>query len=87
MLKVKHIKIYTTATCVYCHAEKEFLKEHDVPFEEVRVDTDEAAAKEMIDLSGQMGVPFTVLQKDDGTEEHILGFDQARLTELLGIKG
>jgi hypothetical protein len=39
----------------------------------------------MIDLSGQMGVPFTVIQKDDDTEEHILGFDQPRLVAALGL--
>jgi glutaredoxin len=85
MSKIKHIKIYSTAVCAYCHAEKEFLNEHKVPYTEVRVDTDEKAAQEMIDLSGQMGVPFTVIQKDDDTEEHILGFDQPRLVAALGL--
>jgi glutaredoxin len=85
MSKVKDIKIYSTQTCVYCHAEKEFLKEHNVPYHEIMVDADEAAAQEMIKLSGQMGVPFTIIIKDDDSEEHILGFDQPRLTAALGL--
>lgn len=78
------IKIYSTATCVYCRAEKEFLKAHNIEFEEVRVDTDEKAAQEFIELSGQMGVPFTVITDGD-KEEHILGFDQPRLAAALHL--
>jgi len=78
------ITIYTTATCAYCRAEKAFLKKHDIAYTEVPVDTDEAAAEKMIRLSGQMGVPFTVINKDSG-DEHIVGFDQQRLTEALGL--
>jgi glutaredoxin 3 len=79
------ITMYTTATCVYCNAEKQFFKEHNVAFEEVRVDTDAAAADKMIKLSGQMGVPFTVIKLSNKQEEHILGFDQDRLTAVLGL--
>ena len=76
--------IYTTGTCAYCHAEKEFLKNHDVAFTEVPVDTDDAAAEKMIALSGQMSVPFTVVTKGS-EEERIIGFDPARLTTALGL--
>lgn len=85
MKNIKDIKIYSTGTCVYCKAEKDYLTEHGVSFKDVRVDTDEAAAQEMIEKSGQMGVPFTVITKEDGSEEHILGFDQPRLASVLGL--
>ncbi|HSX41664.1 MAG TPA: glutaredoxin domain-containing protein [Candidatus Saccharimonadales bacterium] len=85
MSKIKSVTMYTTGVCAYCHAEKEFLKQHDIKFDEVRVDTDAQAAEEFINLSGQMGVPFTVVKKADDTEEHILGFDQPRLAHALGI--
>ncbi len=78
------VKMYTTATCAYCHAEKEFLKQHDIAFEEVAVDVDADAAREMIKLSGQMGVPFTVIKTDDD-EERIVGFDQPRIAAALGL--
>lgn len=79
------VKIYTTATCVYCRAEKAYLKEHKVDFEEIHVDEDPKAAEEMFHISGQLGVPFTVITQDDGKTENILGFDQARLSQAVGI--
>ena len=79
------IKVYTTALCTYCRAEKAFLHENHIDFEEVAVDTNPAAQHEMIALSGQLGVPFTVITKDDGTRLGILGFDQPRLKQELGI--
>ncbi len=79
------VKIYTTATCVYCRAEKAFLKEKGVEYEEAAVDADQTAAEEMVALSGQLGVPFTVITHDDGRQEAILGFDQPRLTQALGL--
>lgn len=85
MSKVKNITIYSTHTCVYCNAEKQFLKQHDIPYTEIFVDDDEKEAQKMIQLSGQMGVPFTVITKEDDKEEHILGFDQPRLVSALGL--
>lgn len=79
------VKMYTTATCVFCRAEKEFFKEHNVEFTEVAVDTDPAAADEMIQMSGQMGVPFTVITAEDGTTQGVLGFDQPKLKLALGL--
>lgn len=80
----KPVTIYTTAICAYCHAEKEFLTQHNIKFKEVSVDTDEAAAKAMIELSGQMGVPFTVIGEGSDAEQ-IVGFDQPRITAALGL--
>ncbi|MGC8850872.1 MAG: glutaredoxin family protein [Candidatus Micrarchaeia archaeon] len=51
------IIVYSTATCPYCSAVKEYLKSRKVEFEEKRVDLDNGALKEMIEKSGQMGVP------------------------------
>jgi glutaredoxin 3 len=79
------IKIYSTATCVFCRAEKQYLDEKNIAYDVIMVDEDEAAADEMIKRSGQMGVPFTVITQDDGTEIDILGFDQPKLAAALGI--
>jgi len=51
------IKIYTTHTCPWCDVAKDFLRSKDVPFIEIDVQTNRAAAQEMITKSGQMGVP------------------------------
>ncbi len=82
---MKKVKIYTTATCTFCRAEKAFLKEHNVEFEEIHVDQDQKAAEEMFAISGQLGVPFTVIAAEDGTKEGILGFDQPRISAALGL--
>ncbi|HED05403.1 MAG TPA: NrdH-redoxin [Ignavibacteria bacterium] len=74
------VSIYTTPTCGYCKLAKEFFKENDVEFEEFDVAADEAKRNEMIEKSGQMGVP--VIYVDD---EMTVGFDKAKLTELLGL--
>ncbi|MBI2594505.1 hypothetical protein HYW39_02290, partial [Candidatus Curtissbacteria bacterium] len=49
------------------------------------VDEKPQEAQKMIEISGQMGVPFTVIEKDDGQSVNILGFDKTRIDEALGI--
>lgn len=78
------ITVYTTATCGYCKMLKSWLKEKNVDFTEYRVDQNPFAAQNMVQLSGQMGVPFSTVEKDDGTVEKILGFDRARFEQILG---
>ena len=77
------VKIYTTTTCPFCKLEKEFLDSKGIKYENVFVDQDAAAAKKMIEESGQMGVPFTEIEKDDGSLVKILGFDKPKLEEAL----
>ncbi|MBI2577715.1 MAG: glutathione S-transferase N-terminal domain-containing protein, partial [Candidatus Wildermuthbacteria bacterium] len=72
---------YTTPTCVYCKAAKEFFQENSVAYEEKDVAQDDQAREYMIKKSGQMGVP--VIEVD---HEIVIGFDKERLEELLGIK-
>lgn len=79
------VKIYTTTTCPYCKLEKAYLDSKSVKYENIFVDHDEGAAKKMIEESGQMGVPFTEITKDDGTLVKILGFDKQKINEALGI--
>jgi len=74
------VSIYTTPTCGYCKLAKEFFQEKGVEYEEFDVAADEAKRNEMIEKSGQMGVP--VIYVDD---EMTVGFDKARLSELLGL--
>lgn len=79
------LKIYTTATCPYCKMEKDYLTEKNIPFENIMVDQDPAAAQDMISKSGQMGVPVTEITHDDGRVEYILGFDKPRLNQILNL--
>ncbi len=75
------IKVFSTPFCIYCVSLKQFLKEHNIEFEEIDVSKDKVAQEEMIKKSGQMGVPVVEI---DG--EIIVGFDKNKIVELLDIK-
>ena len=80
------ITLYTTATCPFCKMEKEYLDSKKIYYEEVLVDKDPQKAQEMLEMSGQMGVPFTVIETDNGQKVNILGFDKLKIEEALGLK-
>lgn len=75
------VVIYSTPTCGYCQMAKEFFNEHKIKYTEHDVASDEVKRDEMIEKSGQMGVP--VIFVDD---EMVIGFDEPKLSELLGVK-
>ncbi len=72
------IKVYSSPNCGYCHQAKKFLNDKGIKFTECDVSRDQAAAQEMMKLTGQMGVPVITV---DG--QVIIGFDRARLENLL----
>lgn len=80
------VTVYSTTTCPYCVMVKKWLKEQQIEFVDTLVDRDPAAAKEMIKLSGQMGVPFTYIEDDEGAATGVLGYDVPTLRHLLGTK-
>jgi len=81
------VTVYSTTTCPYCNMLKNYLKENGVAFSEKLVDQDDAAREEMMKESkGFLGVPFTIVTKEDGTKEDIIGFDKGRVNEIMGIK-
>ena len=75
------VKVFSTKICPYCVTLKEFLKQHDVEYEEIDVGKDEDGRKEMIEKSGQMGVPVLEING-----QIVVGFDKTRILELLGIE-
>lgn len=74
------IKVYSTIHCPYCVTLKEFLKERGIEFDEIDVGQDRRAAQEMIERTGQMGVPVIEI---DG--EIVIGFDKEKIMKLLKI--
>jgi len=74
------IVIYSTPTCHFCHLAKGFLEGEKIPFVEKDVSKDVEARNQMIEKSGQMGVPVIDI---DG--EIIVGFDQEKIKKLLGL--
>ena len=72
------IKVYSTDTCPYCVMAKNFFKEQNIEFQEINVAEDRNGAKEMVEKSGQMGVPVIDI---DG--KIILGFDKEKIESIL----
>ncbi len=75
------VKVYSTNVCPYCTMAKDFLKEHGVEFEEINVQENQEAAKEMIAKSGQMGVPVIEIG-----EKIIIGFDKEAIKKELNLE-
>ncbi len=76
----KSVKVYSTPTCPYCIRTKQFLRENNVAYEDYDVSVDQVKGQEMIDRSGQMGVPVIDIE---GTV--IVGFDKEKIKQALGL--
>ena len=77
---MKNVTIYSTPSCHFCHLAKEFFKEKNITYTEYDVLSDLEKRQEMVDNSGQLGVPVILI---DG--KVTVGFDQAEISSLLGI--
>ncbi len=77
---MKNVTIYSTPTCHFCKMAKAFFKENNIAYTEHDVASDMEKRKEMVEKSGQMGVPLIIIG-----EELITGFDKSRISELLGL--
>ncbi len=74
------IKVYSTPYCPYCTTLKNYLKEHNIEFEDINVAEDEKAMEYMIEKTGQKEIPVVEID-----EEIILGFDRVKIDKLLKI--
>ncbi len=77
---MKKVSIYSTPTCHFCQMAKAYFKEHDIAYEEFNVASDMGKRSEMIEMTGQMGVP--VIRIDDSV---VVGFNKPVVADLLGI--
>jgi glutaredoxin 3 len=75
---MKSVTIYSTPSCHFCHLAKDFFSENNVTYTEYDVAADIEKRKEMMDMTGQMGVP--VIRIDD---DIVVGFDEQKIKELL----
>ncbi len=76
----KVVTIYSTPTCHFCHMAKEFFTANNVQFTDYNVATDLEKRREMMEKSGQMGVPVITIGDD-----LIVGYDKERIASTLGI--
>ncbi len=74
----QEVIVYSTPSCPYCTAAKEYFEEEGIEFTDYDVSKDREKAKEMIDKTGQQGVPVIEI---DG--ETLVGFDKERIESLL----
>ena len=74
----KEVVIYSTPTWPWCKKAKEYLSQKEIPYLEHDVAADRDKAKEMIQKSGQMGVPVIIVG-----DAVVVGFDQGKLDNLL----
>lgn len=78
---MKEVTIYSTPTCHFCHMAKDFFAEKGVVFTDFNVASDAEKRKEMLDLTGQMGVPVIKIGDDI-----MVGFNRGLVSNLLGIE-
>ena len=76
----KHVTIYSTPTCHFCKMAKDFFTEKGVPFTNYDVAADAGKRAEMIELTGQLGVPVIVIN-----DQVMVGFDREKLADKLGV--
>ncbi|HEY4525254.1 MAG TPA: glutaredoxin domain-containing protein [Candidatus Paceibacterota bacterium] len=74
------VTIYSTPTCHFCHMAKDFFTANKVAFSDFNVASDLEKRKEMIEKSGQMGVPVIYIG-----DEMVVGYDENRIKQLLGL--
>lgn len=74
-----NIKVYSTNSCPWCHKAKEYLLTKKIAFDDINVSENQQALAEMIEKSGQRGVPVLDIK---GTI--IVGFDKEEIDEALG---
>ncbi len=77
----KQVTIYSTPTCHFCEMAKDFFAEKGIEYTGYDVSTDAAKREEMIQLTGQLGVPVIVIGDD-----MMVGFDRAKIAAKLGIE-
>ncbi len=74
----KKVKIYSTPTCHHCHEIKEFLRSHNVEFDEIDISADEEARNMILEKTGRFGVPIVQIK-----DQFIFGYDPKKMESLL----
>jgi len=77
---MKNVTIYSTPTCHYCHMAKDFFKANKIDYTEYNVASDLLKRKEMMEKSGQMGVPVITIGDD-----LVVGFNKPEVAKMLGL--
>jgi len=76
----KSVKVYSTPSCPFCIRVKDFLKDNGIEFENIDVSANQDKVQEMVQKSGQMGVPVVDIEGNI-----VVGFDKEKISQLLGL--
>jgi glutaredoxin 3 len=79
--KKNRVIVFSTPTCSYCNMAKQYFRRNKIRFKDVDVSRDEAAARDLVRRTGQMGVPVI-----DINGKLIVGFDKPQINQLLDLK-
>ncbi len=79
----KKITIFTTDTCAYCIMVKRFLDSKGLSYDVVNLDDNPERQAEVLAKSGALTVPVTIIEKDDGSEDVVIGYNLSRLAPLV----
>ncbi len=79
-METKKVEIYSTVTCHFCHLAKDWLTEKGVPYVDYNVGENVEKRKEMMEMTGQLGVPVIKVGN-----EVMIGFNQEQLAKILEI--
>jgi glutaredoxin len=75
----KNITVFTTSTCAYCPMVKKYLTAKGLTYDEVNLDDNPERQAEVLEISGALTVPVTVITKDDDTKSVVIGYNLAKL--------
>lgn len=78
---MKSVKVYSTPTCPFCLRAKQYLKDNNIEFEDIDISSDQKKSQEMVEKSGQMGVPVLDIEG-----EIIVGFDKDKISSVLELQ-
>jgi glutaredoxin 3 len=76
----KLIEIYSTPSCHFCHMAKDWLSAKGIPYTDYNVAQDMEKRKEMVEITGQLGVPVIKIENDV-----MVGFNPDHMAKILGI--
>ena len=80
---MKKITVYTTNSCAYCSMVKKWLDSKGVEYSVINLDEQPEMQKQIFEKSGALTVPVTLIEKDDNTEEVVIGYNLSRLSSVI----
>ena len=78
--KQPRVIVFSTPTCSFCRAVKQYLRQQGIRFKEIDLTRDQAAARDVVRRTKQQGVPVIYIGS-----KYVIGFDRPKINKLLGI--